>query len=88
MVMKPDSYDLRVMSPTSVARWGSEGSAAGGGRSDPSEWQRSAGSKPASPGVASAGHRNRGDMQKPICGGSSQRQNESCLRNHKEPPSI
>ena len=34
---------------------GSDGSAAGGGRSDLSEWQRSARSKPASTGAATAG---------------------------------
>ena len=38
---------------------GSEGSAAGGGYSDLSEWQRSARRKPASSGAAAAGHRNR-----------------------------
>ena len=38
---------------------GSEASAACGGASEPSEWQRSAECYPASPGVAFAGHRNR-----------------------------
>ena len=38
---------------------GSEGSAAGGRRSDLSEWQRSASRKPALSGEADAGHRNR-----------------------------
>jgi len=38
---------------------GSDGSAASGGISDLSEWQRSAESKPASTGAAFAGHRNR-----------------------------
>ena len=37
---------------------GSEGSAAGGGRSDLSEWQRSARSKLVVTSAASAGHRN------------------------------
>ena len=51
---------------------GSEGSAAGGRRSDPSEWQRSASREPASSGKADAGHRNRatGDPAKAngLCG--------------------
>ena len=38
---------------------GSDGSAAGGGESDLSEWQRSARRKPALSGEAAAGHRNR-----------------------------
>ena len=38
---------------------GSEPSAAGGGCSEVSEWQRSARRKPAPPGAAAAGHRNR-----------------------------
>ena len=44
---------------------GSEGSAAGGGRSDLSEWQRSAESEPASTGEAFAGHRNRTKLLAP-----------------------
>ena len=43
---------------TSVFGLGSDGSAASGGRSDLSEWQRSARSKLASTSAASAGHRN------------------------------
>ena len=46
-------YRLRVAKEV-----GSEGSAAGGGRSDLSEWPRSARSKLASTIAASAGHRN------------------------------
>ena len=76
LVMKPDSYDLRVMRPTSVARWGSEGSAAGGGRSDPSEWPGSARDEGAPSPRTFAGDPNRGDTQKRFCGGSSQMQND------------
>lgn len=42
---------------------GSEGNAAGGRKSDLSEWQRSAGNEPASTGEVTAGHRNRVDWQ-------------------------
>ena len=45
---------------------GSDGSAASGGESDLSEWQRSARSEPALPGDASAGHRNRGRLRRRI----------------------
>ena len=51
------------MSLTSVFGMGSDGSAACGGRSDLSEWQRSARSKLASPSAASAGHRNRKQVE-------------------------
>jgi len=40
--------------------WGSDPTAAGGGRREGSEWQRSARNKSASAGEVSAGHRNRG----------------------------
>ena len=40
-------------------RMGSDGSAAGGGRSDLSEWQRSAENEPAASGEVFAGYRNR-----------------------------
>ena len=54
------------MSLTSVFGMGSEGSAASGGRSDPSEWQRSAENKPASLGAVFAGHRNRKQVDPPV----------------------
>lgn len=43
---------------------GSDGSAAGGGRSDLSEWQRSAGNEPDLPGEVTDGNRNRANWQK------------------------
>ena len=43
---------------------GSDGSAAGGGRSDLREWQRSAGNEPDLPGEVTAGNRNRANWQK------------------------
>ena len=50
---------LLVANQLSVAKEvGSEGSAAGGGGSDLSEWQRSARSKLVVTSAASAGHRN------------------------------
>ena len=52
-ISSPSLYRLSVAKEV-----GSEGSAAGGGRSDLSEWQRSARSKLALPSAASAGHRN------------------------------
>jgi hypothetical protein len=53
------AVDRSLLYRLSVAKEvGSEGSAAGGGRSDLSEWQRSARSKLASTSAASAGHRN------------------------------
>ena len=42
---------------------GNDGSAAGGGKSDPSEWQRSARHKPALTGEVTAGYRNRCDAR-------------------------
>ena len=42
-----------------VVELGSDASAAGGGESELSAWQRSARRKPAVPGEAAAGHRNR-----------------------------
>jgi hypothetical protein len=58
--------DLRVMSPASVARWGSEGSAACGRYSDPSEWPGSARDAGALSPRTFAGHPNRGDTQNQI----------------------
>ena len=46
-----------------TAKRGSEPTAARGGGREVSEWQRSAGNKPASSGKVSAGHRNRGSNQ-------------------------
>ena len=42
-----------------VVELGSDASAAGGGSSELSAWQRSARHEPASPGEVTAGHRNR-----------------------------
>jgi len=51
------------MRPTSVARWGSEPTAAGGGRKEASEWPGSARDEGFSKPRAFAGHPNRGDTQ-------------------------
>ena len=53
----------RVMSPTSVARWGSDPTAAGGGRREGSEWPGSARDAGAPSPRTFAGAPNRGDTQ-------------------------
>ena len=51
------------MRPTSVARWGSEPTAAGGGRKEASAWPGSARDEGFSKPRTFAGHPNRGDTQ-------------------------
>ena len=51
--------DTVLMSTPFCSAMGSDPSAAGGGKSEVSEWQRSARNEPASTGEVSAGHRNR-----------------------------
>ena len=63
-VSKEPSEDLPYGPQTpQTAQRGSEPTAARGGGREVSEWQRSAGNKPASSGEVSAGHRNRSSNQ-------------------------
>ena len=62
MIAPRSARDEGVPSPRTIAghrKWGSDGSAAGGRRSDLSEWQGSARHEPAAPGEVAAGDPNR-----------------------------
>ena len=74
---------FRVMRPTSVARWGSDPTAAGGGRREGSEWPGSAGDEGAPSPRISAGHPNRDrihDMQKTSAAGGERREASAVQR--------